>query len=202
MRSRTLERLRWLSVLCLAGAAMCCAQSARWERAVSRDSLVLPAPAPGGSVNGYVTVWQRQARSIEMLVPLAKPEVGKSPGRELPPIPAALRVQFVHEFGAKTTINIDRFDFVAAINDGTIGLYKSPHFDLPKSGYYVVSVSAANDDLRVGQLLQLNVFNPGLGYFWVSDFTAGLGWFALGIGAVLWLALAFARRYAPSDARR
>lgn len=202
MRSRTLERLRWLSVLCLMGAAMCFAQSVRWERAVSRDSLALPAPAPGASVTGYVTVWQRQARSIEMLMPLEKPEVGKSPGRERPPIPAALRVRFVHESGAKTTINIDRFDFVAAIKDGTIGLYDSPHFDLPKSGYYVVSVSAANDDLRVGQLLQLNVFDPGLGYFWISDFTAQLAWVSFAIGSALWCALAFARRYAPSDARR
>lgn len=202
MRSRTLERMRWLSVLCLAGAAMCFAQSAKWERAVSRDSLVLPAPAPGASVNGHVTVWQRQARTVEMLVPVAKSDVGKSSSRERPPMPAALRIEFTHESGAKMAVDINRFDFLAAIDDGTIGLYESLPFDLPKSGHYAVSVSAASDDVHPGQLLQLNFLNPGMGYFWVSDFIAQLAWVSFAIGAALWIALAFARRYAPSDARR
>lgn len=202
MRSRTLEGMRWVSVLCLAGAALCFAQSARWERSVGRDSLVLPAPGPHASVTGYVSVWQPRARNLELLVPLAKAESGGSSDRERTPMPAALRVQFAHEGGATTTVDIDHFDFLSAIGQETIGLYSSPPFDLPESGHYVVRISAANDDLPAGRLLRLNIFNPGMGYFWVSDFTAGLGWFALAAGSALWLALAIARRYAPDDVPR
>jgi len=194
--------MRWLSVLCLAGAALCFAQSARWERAVSRDSLALPAPTPRASVTGYVNVWDPRGRSVQMLVPLADADAGGSSDRERPPMPAALRARFVHEGGATTTVDIDHFEFIAAIDEETIGLYASPPFDLPESGHYVVRISAANGDVPAGQLLRLNVFDPGMGYFWISDLTAWLGWLGLAAGSALWLALAIARRHALDDVPR
>lgn len=52
MRTRTLERLRWVSVLCLVGAAICFAWVERQTAGFEEARANFPSPAPGGGGEG------------------------------------------------------------------------------------------------------------------------------------------------------
>lgn len=201
MRTRTLERLRWLSVLCLAGAAICFLLVERRTNAVEAAWAHVPSPAPGMPVKARVEARDTAQYQIRMDMPLpaaARHDV-HFPG--MPPQPAGLRLSIRSGRGAAKTVDIRELRFCSEFVGSGIATYCSEPFGIG-AGKHEVEVSVADDGLPPGRALSLVAIGQGSGFLVVQDFMRFLGWGSLGIGSALWVALAFARRYAASDAAR
>lgn len=201
MRSRTLERLRWLSVLCLIGAAICFALVERRARAFERSSAHFPSPAPGAPVKAMVDVAGPARYQLQMRMPMPAASRNLLHMPELSAQPAGLRIAIDPRDGTAKTVDIPRLVFCSEYTWGGIAIYCSELFEL-SPGPREIEVSIADDALPPGRALDLVEVAP----LSVADIAQGLvrflGWLAFAAGLALWMALAFARRYAPSDAAR
>jgi hypothetical protein len=201
MQARTLERLRWLSVLCLMGAAMCSLLVERRTNAVEAAWAHVPSPAPGMPVKAALDVRKTSQYQLQMDMPLpvaARHDVHFS---DLPPQPAGLRLSIGGRRGAAKTVDIRELRFYTEFAWGGIATYSSEPFWIA-SGRQEIEISATDDRLPPGRALSLVEIGEGSGFLIMQDFMRFFGWLALGIGAALWIALAFARRYAASDVPR
>lgn len=201
MRSRTLERMRWLSVLCLVGAALCFALIERRAGAFEKDWADFPSPAPGAAVKAWIDLPEaaEYAIQMQMLLPTAARQEAHLPS--LPPEPVGLHVSIEMTPGAARTIDIAELAPCSESPWSGIVTYCSPPFEMPP-GRHDIEVSVTDDRLPPGRALSIVPVRVVSGFMIVQAFTRRLGWLAFAIGAALWIALAFARRYAPSDARR
>ncbi len=201
MRSRTLERMRWLSVLCLAGAAMCFAWVEWQTNASRRDWADFPSPAPGMPVKVSVDVpsVRRYQLSMEMPLPAAARDSIHMP--ELSPQSAGLRVVIDPRHGDSRMVEIPQLVFCSEFVWGGTATYCSEPFEL-SAGSYEIEVSTAEHRLPPGRALSIVKIGDDTGFWIMHGFMRFLGWVALATGTALWCALAFAHRYAPSDARR
>lgn len=199
MRSRTLERLRWLSVLCLMGAAMCFLLADRSASMSEKDRADFPSPAPGAGVKVWVDVPEAAEYRIRMQMPLP---TAVRHGAHLPalaPEPVGLHVSIETKPGAARTIDIDELELCSRSSWSGIATYCSPAFEMLR-GRHDIEVSSRDGRLASGRALSLVPVRVVSDFMLVQQFTRNLGLLALAIGAALWIALAFARRYAPADA--
>ena len=199
MRSRTLEGMRWVSVLCLAGAAICFLLVERRTNAVEAAWAHFPSPAPDMPVKATIEARDRAQYRIQMDMPLPVAARHDVHFPDLPPQPAGLRVSIGR--GATKTVDVPRLVFCSEYAWGGIAVYCSEPFGIG-AGKQEVEVSVADDGLPPGRALSLVEIGEGSGFLIVQDFMRFLGWAALAAGAALWLALAIARRYAPDDVPR
>jgi hypothetical protein len=196
MQARTLERLRWLSVVCLAGSALMFVGMARDEEAADAAIVVMPAPAMGGEVLARLaTTTSDVPYRIEMTLPLAPAEEASARRTHPPDVPAALRAEFRSEDGESTRIDVSPLRYEYLAGDGA--LFASEAFALPRSGTYDVSLTALGGALPPGRMLTIAPVDP---LYVLPELTSMIGWTAFAAGSALWSALAFARRYAVSDA--
>lgn len=201
MRSRTLERMRWLSVLCLAGAAMCFALVERRANAFEKDWADFPSPAPGAAVKAWIDVPEAAQYVMQMEMPLSTAVRDEAHLSSLPPKPAGLHVSIETTHGAARTIDIRELALCSESPWSGIAIYCSPPFEMPP-GRHDIEVSVLDDRLPPGRALSIVATGVVSGFMIAQDFMRFLGWLAFAIGLALWCVLAFARRYAPSDARR
>lgn len=201
MRTRTLERLRWLSVLCLVGAAICFLLVERRTNAVEAAWAHVPSPAPGMPVKTTVEARDKARYEIQMDMPLPVAARHDVHFPDLPPQPAGLRLSIGGGRGAAKTVDIRALHFCSETGWAGIATYCSEPFGI-EAGKHQVEVSVADDGLPPGRALSLVEIAEGSGFLIVQDFMRFLGWASLGIGSALWIALAFARRYAASDVVR
>lgn len=198
MRSRTLERMRWLSVLCLAGAAMMFLSMARSDEAYRRQFVDMLPPVRGEDASGRFETALEAPYVIEMGVRLAAAEREKAeefPG--LPSVPIMLHAVFRDSKGIVTRVDVDAMDFLSSSGDEAT--FVSRPFLLSEPGAYQVTLSTREDRLPPRSLIRIV---PAENILYLPEVMRMLGWLAFATGSALWIALAFARRYAPSDARR
>lgn len=201
MRTRTLERLRWLSVLCLAGAAICFMLVDRRTNALERGWAHFPSPAPGMPVRTMVDVQGTARYQVRMDTPLPLAARHDVHFPDLPSQPADLRLSIGSGRGAAKTVDIGVLHFCSESGGDGIATFCSEPFEMA-SGQQDIEVSVADDGLPPGRALSIVEIGEGSGFLIVQDFMRFFGWAALWIGGALWAALAFARRYAASDAPR
>ena len=198
MRSRTLERLRWLSVLCLAGAALMFFYKARTADAYHRQSIALASPAAGNVSTGRLLAAFTTRYRIETELPLAPAHEDPSPRvSDVRDAPAVLHAEFHSRGGEAFVFEAPAFHFESPA--GSEGWFASDEFVLPGRGEYTVSIEIGDGGLPAGRTLRIA---PVEVFYYLPELMSLIGWLAFATGSVLWLALAFARRYAPSDARR
>lgn len=198
MRTRTLERLRWLSVLCLAGAAMCFALVERSASMSEKEWADFPSPAPGAAVKAWIDVPEAAEYSIRMLMPLPTTARQRPHVPVLAPEPAGLRVSIETKPGAARTMDILELEPCSRSSWSGIATYCSPPFEM-RRGRHDIEVSSRDGRLPSGRALSLAPVRVVSGFMLVQQFTRHLGWLAFAIGSALWVALAFARRYARPD---
>lgn len=201
MRSRTLERLRWLSVLCLIGAAICFALVERRASAFEKDWANFPSPVPGAAVKAWIDVPEAAQYAIQMDMPLPATARGAAHFPTLPPQPAGLRLSINAAHGVAGMVDIHEFRSCSEEVRAGIATYCSQPFEMPR-GWHDIEVSALDDRLPPGRALSLVAIGEVSGFMIVQDFMRLLGWLAFAAGCALWIALAFAQRYAPADAPR
>lgn len=201
MRSRTLEAMRWVSVLCLAGAALCFAQVERRAGASERASARFPSPAPGAPVKAMVDVAGPTRYQLQMQMPMPAASRNRLHMPDLPAQPAGLRIAVDARDGAAKTVDVPRLVLCSEYAWGGIAIYCSEPFELSQ-GPHEIEVSIAGDALPPGRALDLVEVAPLSIADIARDLMRFLGWFALAAGSALWFALAIARRYAPDDVPR
>lgn len=201
MRTRTLERLRWVSVLCLVGAAICFAWVERQTAGFEGAQANFPSPAPGAAVKASIDVPRSRSHEIRMEMPLPAAARDSLHLPELPSQPAGLRVSVTTARRDAKQIDIRELRFCSEYPWGGIAIYCSEPFEL-SAGRHEITVSVTDDRLPPGRALSIVDIGDAAGFLIMRDFTRFLGWLALTIGAALWTALAFARRFVASDAPR
>jgi len=198
MRTRTLERLRWVSVLCLIGAALMFLFKAHTDEAYRRQSITLASPATGSVATARLLAAFTTRYRIETELPLPpnreKPSMRAS---AVPDVPAALHAEFRSPDGHAFAFEARAFHF--EYPTGSEGWFASDEFLLPRRGEYAVSLEVGDGGLPVGRMLRIA---PVEVFYYLPELMSLIGWLAAGAGLALWTSLAFARRYAASDAPR
>lgn len=197
MQARTLERLRWLSVVCLVSAAVGFMLVERRAHAFDNDTAHFPSPGPGVPVRAIVDVPITTRYVVQLDLP--SPVRDDALPSDLPPQPAGLRVSIRSDQGAANTVDIREFAFWSASARSGIASYSSAPFRVP-AGRQEIEVSSMDGRLPAGRALSFVESGDVSGFFVVQDVMRFLGWASLALGAALWSALAFACRYAASDA--
>lgn len=201
MRSRTLERMRWLSMVCLIGAAICFALVERRASAFEKDWANFPSPVPGEAVKAWIDVPEAAQYEIQMDMPLPASARGAAHFPTLPPQPAGLRLSIDTAHGVAGMVDIHEFRSCSEEAWAGIATYCSKPFEMP-GGRHDIGISVSDDRLPPGRALSLVPIDLVSHAMIVQEFTRFLGWLAFAAGCALWIALAFARRYAFSDAPR
>lgn len=195
MRTRTLERLRWLSVLCLVGAALMFLCKARTDDAYHRQSITLASPAAGGVAIGDLLAAFTTRYRIETELPL--PPAREDPSlrvSDVPDVPSALHAEFRPRDGKAFVFEAPAFHF--DYGSGSEAWFVSDEFVLPERGEYTVSIEVGDGGLPSGRSLRIA---PVEVFYYLPELMRLIGWLAFAIGSALWFALAFARRYARPD---
>jgi hypothetical protein len=198
MRTRTLERLQWVSVLCLMGAAVCFAWVERQTAGFEGAQADFPSPAPGAAVKASIDVPQSRSHEIRMEMPLPASARDSLHLPQLPSQPAGLRVSVTTARRDAKQIDIPALRFCSEYPWGGIAIYCSEPFEL-SAGRHEITVSVTDDRLPPGRALSIVGIGDAAGFLIMRDVTRFLGWLALAIGAALWASLVFARPYVVSD---
>lgn len=196
MQARTLEQLRWLGVGCLVGAVSMFLCKAHTDEAYRRQSITLASPLPGSVATASLLAAFTTRYRIEGELPLP-PDREKLPMRasDVLDVPAALHAEFRSRDGEAFVVEAPAFHLEYPL--GSEGWFASDEFVLPRRGEYAVSFEVGDGGLPAGRTLRIA---PVEVFYYLPELMHLIGGLALATGIALWSALAFARRYAASDA--
>lgn len=198
MRTRTLERLRWLSVLCLVGSVSMFLCKVHTDDAYRRQSIRIASPEVGNVANARLLAAFTTRYRIETELPL--PAAREDPSLHVSDVrdaPAALHAEFRSRDGKTFVFEAPAFHF--EYSSGSGGWFASDEFVLPGRGEYALSIKVFDGGLPAGRTLSIA---PVEVFYYLPEVMSLIGWLALATGAALWISLAFARRYAASDVPR
>jgi len=166
------------------------------DEAYRRQSVYMLPPIPGEDANGRFESARETPYVIEMdvrLAPAEQEKADKFPG--LPSVPIMLRAVFRDPNRVVTRVDVDAVDFLSSSGDEAT--FVSRPFLLSEPGAYEITLSTREDRVPPRSLIRIVRAENVL---YLPEVMRMLGWLAFAAGSALWLALAFARRYAPADA--